>query len=287
MVIQEHKQLGLRVHNNSDFQGQIFGIHFQKYIGGKNLGTTLFRETIAELVDFVFHPSPAEWEKMKQSDPNFRDVSGLLFPKHQFYLFSENAIAATKTIKIDLDKFEPGIIGQLQENRMCTFLCGPNLAFKYWFKKGCVLGMIMEVAPQADGREYFTYASFRIRVTDNSYYYPMDVPYTATWKHTYFVQFLQMLFFLEFSDPEFVTLRPNQTHGTKKSGKILNASKGDVTVVNSAWNKIFKRDEGFTVSPHLRWQPYGQERKFVKLIYIDAFQKHGYERKGLGTLNKE
>lgn len=288
MVIQENKQLGFIFKNSRQMQENVFNIHYNKYMmTAKHLMTEqTFKYGLSELVDFIFNPTSTQWDTMRSAQPTlYNELNTLSYPKHHFYVFSQNAITASKTIKVDLDKFEPGIIKSLPENKMCTFLCGPNLAFKYWYKNGQMLCMIMELTPTPQG-PMFNYLNFRLRITDNFYSFPeSDNPYTTNWKNTYFVQFLQLLFFVEFSKAEFITLRPNQNNGaTKKEGKILNESRGDITIVNSAWNKIFIRDEGFTVSPHLRWQPYGPDKKLVKLIYISEFEKAGYERKGLGTI---
>jgi hypothetical protein len=286
MKIQENNQLGFNFRNNEIIKNNVFVTHYNKYFLNRQLDSEAYKYGATELVDFIYNPSPEQWEKMK-NNKLFSDVEHLSYPKHHFYYFSDNAIQASKTIKIDLNKFEPGILKELPENKSCTFLCGANLSFKYWYKNGQMLCMIMETKQTTQG-QMFNYLNFRLRLTDNSYNFPdSDNPHTVGWKETYFIQFLQMLFFVEFSQAEFVLLKPNQNNGaSKKQGKILNDSRLDVTVVNSSWNKIYINNEGFSVSPHLRWQRCGPNNTQQKLIVISEFKKEGYVRKGLGTLNK-
>lgn len=92
------------------------------------------------------------------------------------------------------------------------------------------------------------------------------------------MQFVRMLIFTELSETEICELRPRQSVGTKKQGKTLNESNSNVTIVDSSWNKMLVRTDGFKVTGHLRLQPCGPELKYRKLIYIDEFEKQGYVR---------
>jgi hypothetical protein len=96
------------------------------------------------------------------------------------------------------------------------------------------------------------------------------------------MEFVRLLIFTELSELESVTLAPKQSVGTKKQGKMLNESNSSVVVVDSTWNKIIHREQGFKVSGHLRLQPYGPEMKYRRLQYIDDFEKTGYTK----TTNK-
>jgi hypothetical protein len=92
------------------------------------------------------------------------------------------------------------------------------------------------------------------------------------------MEFVRLLIFTELSELEAVTLAPKQSVGTKKQGKMMNESNSNVTVVDSTWNKIIHREQGFKVSGHLRLQPYGPEMKYRRLQYIEDFEKTGYTK---------
>lgn len=89
----------------------------------------------------------------------------------------------------------------------------------------------------------------------------------------------KLLCFIYLSEVEEVVLKPGQKMGTRRSGKIINDIRHDLTVINSKWNITSIRTEGFQVSGHFQLQPYGPEMSLAKVIWIDLFQKNGYVRK--------
>jgi len=99
------------------------------------------------------------------------------------------------------------------------------------------------------------------------------------------MQFLRLLIFTELSELETEIIQPKQSRGTKKTGKILNESNQNVTIIDSTWNKILIKSDGFKVSGHLRLQRYGEQKSKVKLIYIDEFEKQGYTRTAKSIAN--
>jgi hypothetical protein len=265
---------------NKKLNQHLFKIHYDKYLKDINLSKEEFQHYSSEIVDFMMNPSQQEWESVRIKNPELLPVEGLSFPKNKNYVFSQKAMAIASSIKLDLDKFDPVIISSLTEGKMCTFLCGKNLTFRYWFKNKQLLGMILEFNEQTG---MVNYVNFRLRASDSSYYFPEDNHSTAHWKSTYFVQFLKLLFFLEFSEVEYRLLGPNQKYGTKKEGKFLNETRGNITIVNSNWNIITINNNGFTVCGHLRMQPVGKDRMGRKLIFIEEFEKGKITRRGQGT----
>lgn len=85
----------------------------------------------------------------------------------------------------------------------------------------------------------------------------------------------KILCFFYLSENTEVVVPPGQSHGTRKSGKVLNDTPVPVTIVNSNWNVTSVRTEGFDVSGHFRLQP---TKTGVKMIFINPFRKHGYIR---------
>src|SRR3972149_1421477 len=280
MKIQGNKQLGLMFQDNAIFNQHLFKVHYEKYIKDKSLSENDLKDYTSELVDFIMNPSMKNWDNVRIQNPILQPIEGLAFPVNKNYVFSQKALTIANSIKLDITKFDPVIISSLTEGKMCTFLCGKNLAFRYWYKNKQLLGMILEFNEQ-DGM--VRYVNFRLKASDSSYYFPQDHPDTMHWKDTYFIQFLKLLFFLEFSDVEYKLLGPNQKYGTKREGNYLNATKRNITIVDSNWNIVTINKNAFTVSGHLRMQPVGKDRMGRKLIFIEEFDKSGYTRKGQGT----
>lgn len=105
-------------------------------------------------------------------------------------------------------------------------------------------------------------------------------------KDEYFKLFVQLLLFIELSDLKVHVLEPNQKTGTRKTGKYINESDSNVSIVDSKWNVVSVRTESFLVSGHWRMQPCGVGHLERKLIFVDTFEKKGYtRRKQLSTTN--
>lgn len=94
----------------------------------------------------------------------------------------------------------------------------------------------------------------------------------------------KFLCFMFLTENDEVVLNPGQSHGTKRTGKIINELKIPMTVVNSRWNTTVIRNEGFMVSGHFRLQPWGPGMLQRKLIFIEPFEKTGYTRQAKSTL---
>lgn len=65
--------------------------------------------------------------------------------------------------------------------------------------------------------------------------------------------------------------------------KILNNAKFPITYVDSLWKQRISTD-GFKVSGHFRLQPIGEGRAKRKLIWIEEYEKDGYNRKATREL---
>ncbi len=90
---------------------------------------------------------------------------------------------------------------------------------------------------------------------------------------------MKIMIFIELGDIEIVEILKGRNNGKPKSnGKITNTSEYTVYVVDSSWNKLIIRTDGFAVMGHFRLQPCGINFSDRKLIWINAFEKHGYKR---------
>ena len=102
-----------------------------------------------------------------------------------------------------------------------------------------------------------------------------------------FTTIMQLLIFIELGDVQIKILESGRNNGkSRKDGKITNDSKNSVFVVDSNWNTIVMRTEGFGVRGHFRLQPCGSGMADRKLIWISAFEKHGYTRRPTGEILK-
>lgn len=94
-----------------------------------------------------------------------------------------------------------------------------------------------------------------------------------------FTKITQLITFIELGDIEIVYLKPRQNNNKKKEEKIHNSTNYTVYVVDSTWNQMLIRTDGFAVRGHFRLQPCGLAMKDRKLIWISAFEKNGYTRR--------
>ena len=105
--------------------------------------------------------------------------------------------------------------------------------------------------------------------------------------------FVKLLMFIELSEVVYHYIKPNQkvnvspTPGRNFDNKIKNEAGVDVTFVTTNWNKVLVVNGEFTVSGHLRIQPYGHNRSDYKLIWIEEYKKSGYMRRAIRDRDSE
>lgn len=88
--------------------------------------------------------------------------------------------------------------------------------------------------------------------------------------------FFQLITFMELAEIQQVVVAPGRKHGTKKQpDNLLNTGRFPITIVNTNWNKKIIT-EGFPVDGHLRKQAWGPSFSKRRLIWIDPFEKKGY-----------
>jgi hypothetical protein len=88
---------------------------------------------------------------------------------------------------------------------------------------------------------------------------------------------MQFKTFLQHADVEtkFVSGGRREKH---LGEKYVNETKYKIEVLDSTYFTTISRTEGFGVTGHFRWQPYGPGRSGKKLIWISDFVKEGYTR---------
>lgn len=91
---------------------------------------------------------------------------------------------------------------------------------------------------------------------------------------TFVVQLLTYLIFGDITEKHV----PPKVKTQIGSTRFLNNSKLNITFCDSLWKQRINVD-GFKVRGHFRLQACGEEWKKRKLIWIEEFEKHGYNRK--------
>lgn len=103
----------------------------------------------------------------------------------------------------------------------------------------------------------------------------------------YMLYLLNACTFLKYADVEVINVYGNQRKQLPdKSDVIENKSGVRVKYIDSRWIREIIRLEGFKVRGHFRLQPMkDEEGEWIrKLIYINEYEKHGYHRRALKTL---
>ena len=121
-----------------------------------------------------------------------------------------------------------------------------------------------------------------------------DVPFTM--KRTFFISECEELFtyntilhtvftltlcvlFEKLIDGKEVIIVPPRSKKTTKYEKYVNDNSMGIEIWDSRMFNSYVRLEGFSVSGHFRHQPVGTGRTGHKLIWINEFEKHGYNTK--------
>lgn len=129
-----------------------------------------------------------------------------------------------------------------------------------------------------------------IQSTFNSYsfiskefYFEKDENKTlSSYEDSVFV--IQLLTYLIYGDITEKLLIPKMK-SNQSFNAFVNDSKINVTYCDSLWKQRINT-EGFKVRGHFRFQPIGEGRSKKKLIWIEDFQKQGYNRKATVELIK-
>jgi len=122
---------------------------------------------------------------------------------------------------------------------------------------------------------------FFVDTETGEYYFPPKY-------ESLFTRFIKIIIFVELGDIEVIEIAGGRSNGaTKKEGKIVNDTKNTVYIVDSSWNKLIVRTEGFAIRGHFRLQACGPGLKDRKLIWINAHVHNGYTRPPRATIIKD
>jgi len=187
------------------------------------------------------------------------------------YVVTNSVLDLLEMLKIE--KYDWGVFKKIKEGRY-TFILPGNKLIRMYVQDSVIWFFHLEQGKTATNVAPLNWVMFYFnRQTGEpcSHYSSVDVQTLEPFVY-------RLLCFMFLTENDELELKPGQKSGTKKSGKVINTLKQNVTIVNSRWNTtIIVRGE-FGVRGHFRLQPYGPGRSEVKPIFIEPFIKTGITR---------
>lgn len=182
----------------------------------------------------------------------------------KIYLICNGVEACCKMIRIG-DNFSSKALRNIAFGKH-TYLLGKNEVCRFICDAGAIKGVYWN-------RDKEIFFEFGFDLESDGYYF--DELYAEQ-----FNKVAKIITFVELGDIDVIELEKGRNNGkSKKDGKVTNTSVFTVFVVDSSWNQLIIRTDGFAVMGHFRLQPCGAGFIDRKLIWINAFEKHGYSRR--------
>jgi hypothetical protein len=189
----------------------------------------------------------------------------------KYFLIRESVYKAAELIKIG-ENFTGRTMKDISLGKY-TYLMGKHQMVRFFVAVGFIKGFYFD----SKSKKAF---EFGIKLETGEYYFQNNFDKE-------FSTVMQILTFVELGDIEVKILKPLQkVKAEKKENDIYNANTNTVFVVDSSWNQLLIRTEGFAVRGHFRLQPCGEGMADRKLIWINAFEKDGYTRKPKASIIK-
>jgi hypothetical protein len=185
-------------------------------------------------------------------------------PNPIYYLIQKTVYECSEKIRVS-DNFSCSVFGKIKDGHH-FYLMGKNEMYSFIKFNG-----VIRASYWSRSREIAF--EFGFDLEEDKYYFPSN-------EKSEFNRLVKLMIFIELGDIEVVEIEKGRNNGkAKNEGKITNTSDYTVYVVDSSWNKLIIRTDGFAVMGHFRLQPCGAALKERKLIWINAFEKHGYKRR--------
>jgi len=282
MVISANSQLGSRFRENEtkvEFLLLMKGyFENQSQIVGEKINTL---QTNPDAFDFKEHEqriyngkgSEAVKKKVEEAfatQSPFGVYQGLVKDEDSSYYFiCESVYDAARLIKIN-SGFTGRAVKDVKDGKY-TYLMGKNRMVRFLVQNRAIIGFYF------DDKNKIAF-NFFLEMDEGGYHYEQDFS-------EQFSTLMQVLIFVYLGDIEVKILEAGRNNGGKKwVNKITNTTNKTVYVVDSTWNQILIRTDGFAVRGHFRLQACGEAMKDRKLIWIGAFEKHGYRRRPTGEI---
>lgn len=227
-------------------------------------------EEYADLMNDEKHELPFQHnnadtkEKIKKAVHDENLLLNLVSNKEsKLYLICNGVEACSKMIKIG-DNFSSKALRNIPFGKH-TYLLGKDEMTRFICVHGAIIGFYWD-------RKQKIVMEYGFDLTGDDYYFDE--------RHAdQFNKIAKIITFVELGDIDVEIIEKGRNNGKPKAaGKVANTSEFTVYVVDSSWNKLIIRTEGFAVMGHFRLQPCGAGLIDRKLIWINAFEKHGYKR---------
>ena len=226
-----------------------------------------------------------EEQQQREKSLDFTEITNFLRKETdcQHYYITVPVLEMSQKIRVkepfDLEWMEPVRDGKRQLNFGSQFI-------RYEKKGSRIIAISAKLSPDSQGRDYLNYSVFNMDLASKEISKSQILDdYDPSPKNSIPFQdfdlqsrklFFQLVTFMELSKIQEILLPPGRKNGVKKSvDHMLNNSSFPITIVNTNWNKIIRR-EGFDVNGHIRKQPCGPGNRYRELIWIDAYHKTGY-----------
>lgn len=189
----------------------------------------------------------------------------------KYYYICDSVYRAAELVRVG-ENFTGRILKDVKDGHY-TYLMGRHRMVRFIVAKKAIYGFYFD-------EEKKIAFEFGAEMEEGGYYFTHE-------KQREFTTIMQVLTFIELGDIQVKYLEGGKNNGGKKNvDKITNDSVKNVYIVDSNWNTLVIRTDGFAVRGHFRLQACGEGLKDRKLIWIDAFEKHGYKRKPTGEIVK-
>ena len=209
----------------------------------------------------------------KETRTSFSSIQSLIWEceTSKYFFICDSVYKAAELIKIG-ENFTGRAVKNIKPGHY-TYLMGKHKMVRFNAFTGAVQGIYW------DNKDSHAF-EFGLDLETGDYYAPPE-------EAENFSKIMQLITFIELGDIEVTYINALQSNGKPKNeGKVYNGSNNTVYVVDSTWNKLIIRTDGFAVRGHFRLQPCGDGLKDRKLIWINAFEKHGYTRPPRGQIVK-
>lgn len=200
----------------------------------------------------------------------------LMNPNCKRYIITKTAMDVIERIKID--NLDMNLFNKIPHNQVWEFMIDAKTCYRTYYDGDMLRGIYLKMSEEKAGY-WFNYDSWGYELHSEENVKARETPNILEDNLKDKVsEWVRILIFLQFSEPILEVLEPNRKYGTNRLNRIKNESKSQYIVVNSKWNTVTVRSDGFRVRGHFRLQPCGQGMKERKLILIDEFEKKGYVR---------
>ena len=198
--------------------------------------------------------------------------TSILESKVKSYLIRKTAMEVIDKIKIN-GSFDSKVFLRIPVQK-AEIVLNENQLYRYWFDGNLLRGILIQKVSTTFGPE-IRYDSFSICPETGG---KSENIYSDTKVKDIAERLFRILIFLYFSEITQVILKPNGKTGTQSTEKYKNDLNQTFIIVDTTWNRISIRTDGFPVSGHFRLQPCGKNNEDRILIFIEEYRKNGYVR---------